>query len=257
MAGVFLKNVANTQPRNITTMDRDQLNVTDMGSTVSSYMARNKTLWGGVKAITDTVADVDSTLAAIGEKDKKQQTPTGGAAGEKTSVRNDFEDQIVLIADQLGSLAAATDDLNLEAQAHLTLPGLDKLAAEDLEATGKRISELATANLAALADHNITQQDVKELDDLTVAFHGVKTAPRNAVVDRKKQTDTLPGLISSLRSILRRRLDRQMTAFKRKQPEFYAGYVAARVIVDRGGSSPDAKPDPTPTPPVTPTTPAK
>jgi hypothetical protein len=150
----------------------------------------------------------------------------------------------------LASLGADTDNLDLEAQAHLTLPGLDKLAAEDLEATGKRISELATANLTALADYNIVQQDVTDLDDFTVAFHGVKTAPRNAIIDRKKQTDTLPGLISSLRSILRRRLDRQMTSFKRKQPEFYAGYLAARVIIDRGGSSPGTKPDPTPTPPT-------
>ena len=92
---------------------------------------------------------------------------------------------------------------------------------------------------------------MKDLDDLTTEFHGVKTAPREAVIEKKKQTDTLPGLISSLRSILRRRLDRQMTTFKRSQPEFFAGYLVARVIVDRGGSggggSP-AKPTP-PTPP--------
>src|SRR5439155_15196386 len=79
-------------------MDRDQLNVTEMGSTVSNYMAKNKTLWGGVKAITETVADVDATLDAIGKKDAAQQSPTGGAADQKGSVRHDFEDQIILIA---------------------------------------------------------------------------------------------------------------------------------------------------------------
>jgi hypothetical protein len=160
-----------------------------------------------------------------------------------------FEDQIILIADQLASLAAKTEDLNLEAQTHLTLAGLDKLAVEDLEATGKRISELATARLAALADYGITQQDVTDLDDLKTKFHGVKTAPRDAVIDRKKQTDTLPDLISNLRSIFRRRLDRQMTTFKRKQPEFYAGYLAARVIVDRGGSPSKTPPAPQSQPP--------
>ena len=117
-----------------------------------------------------------------------------------------------------------------------------------MEATGKHISELATANLAALADYNITQQDVTDLDDLRTEFHGVKTAPRDAIIDRKKQTDTLPDLISNLRSIFRRRLGRQMTSFKRKQPEFYAGYLAARVILDRGGAPAAAKPAPTPAP---------
>jgi len=59
----------------------------------------------------------------------------------------------------------------------------------------------------------------------------------------------LPGMIATLRSTLRRQLDRQMTAFRRSNGEFYAGYLAARVIVDRGGSG-SKKPAPKPlTPP--------
>lgn len=211
-------------------------------------MAKNIILWNGVKAIKDTMVDVDANLKAIGDADKKQQTPTGGAAEDKAAVRNSFEDQIVLIADQLASLAAKKGDANLEAQTHLSLASLDKLSSEELEATGKRISELAVANLAGLADYNIVQQDVTDLDDLKDDFHGAKTAPREAVIEKKKQTDTLPGLISNLRSTLRRQLDRQMTSFKRKQPEFYAGYLTARVIVDRGGNGGQAKPSPAPAP---------
>ena len=59
------------------------------------------------------------------------------------------------------------------------------------------------------------------------------------------------GLVSDLRSILRRRLDRNMTTFKRKNPEFYAGYLVARVIVDRGGGGGATPSAPTPAP-VTP-----
>jgi len=54
-------------------------------------------------------------------------------------------------------------------------------------------------------------------------------------------------MIASLRSILRRQLDRQMTTFKRSNAEFYAAYLSARVIVDRGGSG-GKKPAP-PAPP--------
>jgi hypothetical protein len=62
----------------------------------------------------------------------------------------------------------------------------------------------------------------------------VKNAPREAVVDRKKEAGLIPGLIAKLRSTFRRQLDRQMTRFKRPNGEFYAGYLAARVIVDKG-----------------------
>ena len=71
--------------------------------------------------------------------------------------------------------------------------------------------------------------------------------PREAVVNRKKQTQTLPGMITGLRSTLRRQLDRQMTTFKRSSPEFYAGYIAARGVVDRAGRT-AKKPAPAPAP---------
>jgi hypothetical protein len=35
-----------------------------------------------------------------------------------------------------------------------------------------------------------------------------------------------------------------MVIYKKSNPEFYAGYLAARVIVDRGGEQQAAKPAP-------------
>jgi hypothetical protein len=46
----------------------------------------------------------------------------------------------------------------------------------------------------------------------------------------------VPDEINDLTSVLRNRLDKQMTKFRKTNPEFYAGYRSARVIVDRGGS---------------------
>ena len=48
-------------------------------------------------------------------------------------------------------------------------------------------------------------------------------------------------------SLLRNHLDKQMLMFKKSNPEFYAGYASARVIMDRGsrkGSSPAPAPAP-------------
>jgi hypothetical protein len=49
-------------------------------------------------------------------------------------------------------------------------------------------------------------------------------------------------------ALLRRRLDRQMTVFKAAHPDLYAGYLAARVIVDRGNPAKKKTPAPAPTP---------
>lgn len=233
-------------------MNRDQINRTGMFSTVSAYMGTNETIWNGVKAIGDTVDEVNDGIADISGSAGKQQAPITGAGGAKAQVRHDFEEQILLIANQLAALAEVNSDANLAAQVEFTLSALDKLSDGDLEATGKRVSGLATTNLAALVDYAIVAADVAALDVLTTQFHTAKTAPRTAVVDRSSQTVTMPDKIANVTSLLRNRLDKLMTRFKKSNPEFYAGYLAARVIVDRGGSGGS-----TPTPPIPPPAPAK
>ena len=217
-------------------MNRDQFNRTGMFSTVSAYLDQNKTIWGGVKAMNETITEVNTRAGRIAEKAGKQQAPTTGAAQDKAQVRISFEEKILEVADQLSALAEKNKNAKLAAQVEFTLSSLDKLADDDLEETGKRVSGLATANLATLADYNITQADVTELDNLTTQFHGVKSAPRTAIAGRAGETITLPDEISDLTSVLRNQLDKQMTKFRKSKPEFYAGYRSARVIVDRGGS---------------------
>ena len=151
------------------------------------------------------------------------------------------------IGGQIAALGAANNDHTLEQQGDVTLSGLDKMKESDLIATATRIGALATANMTALADYGITPADVTELSDLATAFQGLQAAPRQAVVDRKKENAQFPPVGSHLLSILRRRLDRQMLVFKQTQPEFYAGYLGSRVIVDRG-APPKPKDPQKPTP---------
>ncbi len=232
-------------------MKRNLLNRTGMAATVAAYMNKNKTLWKGNKAVADTMAALNGALGAVDAKAQQQATPIVGEEEKKVLVRHDYEEEIARIAGQLCSLAAKNNDPDLAAQTELTLPQLDKMSADILEATGKRVSGLATANLPGLADYNLTPADVTALEGLAGQFHGVKTAPRTAIATRAGQTKTLPPAVKSVTSLLRNHLDKQMLMFKKSNPEFYAGYVSARVIVDRGGrkSAPPPMPPPAPNAP--------
>lgn len=152
-----------------------------MHSTTADYMAQNQTLWNGVKAVADTVGQLNANNAIITQKRDVQETATDGEAETTRQARHDLETKILEIADQIYALAAKTGDTLLEAQSELTLSRLDGLDADKLEQTAKDISALATANLTALADYNVTQADVKALDDLRTAYGDVKTALPTAV----------------------------------------------------------------------------
>lgn len=185
-------------------------------------------------------------MTGVSQKAQEQQTPIVGEEELKVTVRHDYEEEIMRIAGQICSLATKTNDPNLAAETELTLSQLDKMDVDTLEETGTRISGLATASLTGLADFNITQTDVTGLDTMTTQFHGVKTAPRTAIAKRRGKTMTLPPAVKTVTSLLRNNLDKEMLMFKKSNPDFYAGYVSARVIVDRGGHKGAA-----PTPPAT------
>jgi hypothetical protein len=225
-----------------TPMKRDQINRIGMGNTVSTYTEKNKSTWAGNKAIAAALADLNTVLAAIAAAAGKQQTPISGVVEEKEMVRHDLEEKILEIAAQLSALADVVGDVNLGAQVEFTLSGLDKLSDDQLEAVGKRVSAAATAKLTQLADYDVTQEDITELDSLITRFNSVKNAPRISIAGRAGETATLPRLIADMTSLLRNRLDKLMLKYRKSNPEFYAGYLTARVIVDRGGSTSAAKP---------------
>jgi len=224
-------------------MTQNQENRVTMFGTVSDYMNSdtNKPIWTPMKAAVDTMAEVDAGIIVIGKKTGRQKTPTTGAADAKGNVRHDYEAKILEIGDQLSSIAAAAKDAVLAPQVEFSKAGLGKLSDDDLETAGKRVATLAKANTAALADHLVTGRGGAKLEQLTADFHKIKNQPRTTIAGRAGETATLPDLITAETNLLRDRLDKQMTKFRLSHPEFYAGYLSARVVVDRGGSAP-AKP---------------
>jgi hypothetical protein len=72
------------------------------------------------------------------------------------------------------------------------------------------------------------------------------TAPRQASAARQVQTKSLPSLIADVRSIFRNEIDKMMTFFKSSNSDFYGGYFAARVIVNKAATQKPTQPPPTP-----------
>ncbi len=222
-----------------------------MGATVAAYMNQNNTIWSGTKAVTDTMAQLDGALGNVNQTAQDQETPIIGEEEKKVLARHDFEDEIMRIAGALGSLAAKSGDPVLAAQTELTLAQLDKMDADTLEETGNRIAGLATTNLTALADYNIMQADLTAFAKIISGFHDAKTGPRTAIAGRVAKTKALPTGVKSVKSILRNQLDKEMLLFKKNNPDFYAGYVSARVVVDRGCHKTGTQPAPAPAPAIT------
>lgn len=216
-----------------------------MFQTTVDYLDIQNAVWSGTPAFVDAVTRAKAGIAAIDTASDKQQTPTTGITGDKQTLRDDLEAKTLAIADQLSALAAKNNDSNLGAKVEMSKSSLDKMDDSTLEQTAERVVGLANDNIAALADFDITAADVTALEAARAAFANAKTSPRVATGDRKAQTESLPVLIGNVRSILRNEIDKMVTK-KKSNTDFYNGYFAARVIVNRAATHKTTPATPTP-----------
>jgi hypothetical protein len=232
-----------------TPMNQNQSNIRTMFQTTIDFLDANNSVWSATPAFADAVTRAKSGITAIDQSADTQQTPTSGVTEDKADARDDLEEKTLEVADQLSALATQTGDNDLGAKVEMTKSSLDKMTESDLEQTAERVASLATANMAALADFDVTAAEVTALTTARTTFGGIKTSPRQATVGRKTQTDSLPQLIANVRSIFRNEIDKMVTKKKKTNPHFFSGYFIARIIVNRAATQAAPPPPAPPAPP--------
>ena len=229
-------------------MTTDQNNIVNMFQTTLSFLDENNSVWSKTPAFADAVTRAKTGLTAIQDAAQAQESPTSGVTQDKAQMRADFEESLLAIADQLSAFAAKQGDHDLGAKAEMTKSSLDKLTDNGLDQTAQRIVGLANTNLAALADFGVTADAVTALETARADYAAIKTSTREAAIGRKTQTESLPQLIANERSIFRNEIDKMVTGKKKNNPEFYSGYIAARIIVNRAATIPKKGTNPPPNP---------
>lgn len=229
-------------------MTQDQDNIITMFETTVAFLDKNNNTWKDRAAFVDAHGRAKAGTTEIRAKTGKQQAPTGGITGDKGDIRDDLEEKALVIADAVAAFAAKTGNKDLGAQVEVTKSSLDRLPDSDLVQTAQRVIDAATANLPALGAFGIKTPEIDALAAAKDLFANKKEAPREAIVNRKVETLSLPEAISAVRSIFRNEIDKLMTAFKKPAPDFYNGYFTARIIIDRAATIPKKEEPPPPKP---------
>lgn len=216
-------------------MDTKQTNRVTMFKTVASYLDLNSSVWSEMAPLQAAVTEFKDKIAAIDATVQKQETPIG-AAEEKADARDDLEDVLFLMCEALAVLGHTSKDRDLTALTSISRTSLDKLGDEELSNRAANVLTEANARKTALAAFGVTTANITELEQALERFNASKANPRTATAARVVQTESLPILIRDLSGMLRNEMDKMVNLFRRSQPEFVAGYRAARVIVDRAAS---------------------
>ena len=213
-----------------------------MFKTTSAYMADHHDVWSTMLPLQTAMTEADAGIAAIDAAALRHETPQG-ATVDKADARDDLEDATFLMCEALSVLAHESGDNDLMAVARVTRTLLDRMGEEELSTRATAVLAQANAHKTELVTYQVTQANIDELDQSLKNFNAAKTAPRSAIAERSVHTKSVTTLAREAQAILRNSIDRYVNLFRRTDPDFVAGYKAARVIVDRPASRSARKPE--------------
>ena len=100
--------------------------------------------------------------------------------------------------------------------------------------------ETASGVLESLGEYQITQAKLNTFKKRIEAFKVLLSKPRQKVATSSAATNQLPNLFRQASTLPSQRLDRLAVQFKETQPDLYAAYKVARVVVKPGSAQKDS-----------------
>lgn len=212
-------------------MNRQQTAKQSSYLSVSTLLAANETKVSTLPGLEQSSATLDGHLDGIDAHATVQASPSGAAKAKEAAKKNLAECALVVAAG-VDAYADSSEDLELAGKVDFSLSDILEGSAGAMVARCKGILAVATAHAAELPDHGVTAAKITALKNAIKTFDSLRTLPRDARSARSVATKQLKVLFPKVDRLLARRIDRQMVQFKASDPEFYAKYRSARVIVD-------------------------
>jgi len=153
-----------------------------------------------------------------------------GITTEKENQVSDLIDWMIDISGGIHSYAKRTGNEILKEKINYKISAIEKMKFSELTTAASIVLEQAKLIPAEqLADEGISAKEITDFETLLQNVKTLKSAPREAIIDRSGYTETITNLLAQANDIITI-LDQLATQFKRKDPDFYLKYKAARIV---------------------------
>jgi len=184
-----------------------------------------------IPAFEADINTVKGICVEISSLKPKQEIDLTGITNKKNQVKEDLAE---LLADLSGAVQAhAYEQKNqvLFESAGFTLNTLSTMKKTDLISTAEIIiSQAETMTAEELTTHGFTAEEMAQVKTYLSDYKAQAQEPRRVIIDRSGYTAKIEELIEKAWKIKKEKLDRLVSQFKRKDPDFYLKYNAASQV---------------------------
>jgi hypothetical protein len=213
-------------------MTQAQINRGQMIDAVITFMNKNTAKWSTIEIIGMLMSKLNELFEAITEHKEAQNAAKVFIHKNKNEQKRIVADKADILNDTLEAYADIEENAELEYKADKSSSDLYKLRNEDFKTVITETITLLEGNLANMADYGMTEPQVTDLKTSFDNFLVMNGQPRQYRISSKVATESLKELFSKSSKLLDTKLDKLMKRYKNSDPNFYKGYLAARVIVD-------------------------
>lgn len=214
-------------------MKQTQMNRKHMIEATLTYLDEKSALWQSIAKIGEVknkLAEVNLAIDAAADEQLKAQVNAGKMKNELKRTMSQKGD---ILNDVVEVYALMTGDKMLAQAMNQSASDLFKMKNDDMLRQIKRIIEAATKHQSELTDgYGLTAEQITDLQADYDRFLELNGLPREYQVKSGVATLNLEELFTDASNLLSNQLDNLMKIFKRRDPNFYAGYEKARMVVD-------------------------
>lgn len=214
-------------------MNTNQINRKEMYDTVLSFLDENAEKWSSIPKVGEFKNEFSDVAAQIEQSQEAQQAAQVFLGKNKKQLKSIIARKADILNDCLEAFALVTGNEKLGNKMAASYSDLIRLRNTDFIPAIKEIIEAEEANTKPLqAEYGVTTEQVEGLKTDFNNFLAINGQPRAFKIASVQATRSLEQLFTNATEILENKLDKVMSIFKRRDVNFYNGYLAARVVVN-------------------------
>ena len=214
-------------------MTENQVNRKEMQDAVITYLDTNVQKWTPIPK----VVEAKNELTAINQQIEDAQTAQSAArvvvGPNKKNLKGVIAEKADILNDMVEVYASVNQLPDLESRMADSASALVKMRNEDFVVKVKEIvSETENYQDELVADFGLSVEQVTDIKSDIDRYLEIRGLPRAYEISSRQATADLETLFIQANEVLTNKLDKVIKLFKRRDLNFYNGYLAARTIVD-------------------------
>lgn len=211
-------------------MTKDQINRTEMFEATNGYMDRNAGVWSAIPIVNTYKSRFSEIITSIKKHAKDQESANISLGGSTREMKHQLSIKLDILDDTLEAYADDTENAELLSKASNSMSDYFRLSNEDFETKGQNILNILTEHVTDMADYGTSPEQIEEVKISFDNFLESRGKPRAYQIESRIATQSLKDLIKEGNTVLEK-MDKVLKRFKRTNPSFHNGYLAARTIV--------------------------